>query len=72
VSSGSRQQAVVDAVRQWQTRLLQLDRRNALLYFRLGMPSMCSMSFRRRARRQTRTTSNWLVNGSRKLEVIDE
>src|SRR5262245_8791641 len=31
-----RQQAVLAAVRQWQTRLLQLDRRNALLYFPTG------------------------------------
>jgi len=36
VSSASRQQAVIEAVRQWQTRLLQLDRRNALLYFAMG------------------------------------
>jgi hypothetical protein len=36
VSTVSRQQAVVEAVRQWQTRLLQLDRRNALLYFAKG------------------------------------
>lgn len=36
MGNGSRQKAVVEAVRQWQTRLLQLDRRNALLYFRLG------------------------------------
>jgi hypothetical protein len=36
VSSKSRQQVVVEAIRQWQTRLLQLDRRNALLYFSVG------------------------------------
>ncbi len=36
MSSASRQQAVIAAVRQWQTRLLQLDRRNALLYFAMG------------------------------------
>jgi very-short-patch-repair endonuclease/DNA polymerase III delta prime subunit len=36
VISASRQQAVIEAVRQWQTRLLQLDRRNALLYFAMG------------------------------------
>lgn len=30
------QQAVIEAIRQWQTRLLQLDRRNALLYFAIG------------------------------------
>lgn len=36
MSSASRQQAVIEAVRQWQTRLLQLDRRNALLYFAMG------------------------------------
>lgn len=30
------QDAVVEAVRQWQNRLLQLDRRNALLYFPIG------------------------------------
>jgi hypothetical protein len=36
MSSESRQQAVIEAVRQWQTRLLQLDRRNALLYFAMG------------------------------------
>lgn len=36
VNSASWQQAVMEAVRQWQTRLLQLDRRNALLYFKLG------------------------------------
>lgn len=36
MSSTSRQQVVVEAIRQWQTRLLQLDRRNALLYFSVG------------------------------------
>ncbi|MFH1023654.1 MAG: DUF3320 domain-containing protein [Planctomycetota bacterium] len=36
MSNASRQQVVVEAVRQWQTRLLQLDRRNALLYFSMG------------------------------------
>lgn len=36
MSSVSRQQAVIEAVRQWQTRLLQLDRRNGLLYFAMG------------------------------------
>jgi hypothetical protein len=40
VSSASRQQGVVEAVRQWQTRLLQLDRRNALLYFAKGKRSV--------------------------------
>lgn len=36
MNSASRQRAVIEAVRQWQTRLLQLDRRNALLYFAIG------------------------------------
>ena len=36
MSGASRQQEVIEAVRQWQTRLLQLDRRNALLYFAMG------------------------------------
>ena len=36
MSSCSYQQAVIEAVRQWQTRLLQLDRRSGLLYFPMG------------------------------------
>lgn len=36
MSSALRQQAVIEAVRQWQTRVLQLDRRNPLLYFAMG------------------------------------
>lgn len=36
MSSKSRQKLVVEAIRQWQTRLLQLDRRNGLLYFSIG------------------------------------
>lgn len=36
MSTASQQQAVIRAVRQWQTRLLQLDHRNSLLYFAMG------------------------------------
>ena len=36
MSSCSYQQAIIEAVRQWQTRLLQLDRRSGLLYFPMG------------------------------------
>ena len=36
ITDSSPQQTAVESVRQWQTRLLQLDRRNALLYFPMG------------------------------------
>ena len=36
MAENARQQVVIDSVRQWQTRLLQLDRRNGLLYYKAG------------------------------------
>jgi phage-related protein len=35
-------------------------------------PFTCSMPFRKRARRQTRMTSTWLANDSRRLEAMYE